>query len=268
MREAERKDGSGSAKRSAGGRRLLGAVLVLVFGISAGILYHHLVALPEQNREMTEQLKEDFPGEKLPEEPSPAGEPAGEKSLPLLVDLAALMEQYPDVRGWISIPDTGIDYPVLQSSADDPQYYLRRNYKGEYDINGSIFLQWDCDVREGQNLVIYGHNMKSGVMFGTLDEYADLPYCKEHPAVLFQTEGGVYSYTVVAVLKADVSMFPFRQTVFQEPDGLSLYLSQAKALQLFENGQTIAADPKQVLTLVTCSYEWDGARNIVIAVRE
>lgn len=63
-------------------------------------------------------------------------------------------------------------------------------------------------------------------------------------------------------------MFPFRQTVFQEPDGLSQYLSQAKALQLFENGQTIAADPEQVLTLVTCSYEWDGARNIVVAVRE
>ena len=268
MREAERKDGSGNAKRNAGGRRLLGAVLVLVFCISTGTLYHHLVAVPEQNREMTERLKEDFPGEELPEESSPTGEPAGEKSLPLLVDLAALMEQYPDVRGWISIPDTGIDYPALQSSADDPQYYLRRNYKGEYDINGSIFLQWDCDVQEGQNLVVYGHNMKSGVMFGTLDEYANLPYCKEHPAVLFQTLDGVYSYDVVAVLNADVSMFPFRQTVFQEPDGLSRYLSQAKALQLFENGQTVAPNPKQVLTLVTCSYEWDGARNIVIAVRE
>ena len=110
--------------------------------------------------------------------------------------------------------------------------------------------------------------MISGVMFGTLDEYAALSYCKEHPAVLFQTLDGVYSYTVVAILKADVSMFPFRQTVFQEPDGLSQYLSQAKEMQLFENGQTVAADPKQVLTLVTCSYEWDGARNIVIAVRE
>lgn len=268
MRETEKKAGSGNAKRSAGGRRLLGAVLVLVFSISAGILYHQLVAIPEQNREMTEQLKEDFPGEGLPEGHSPTGEPAGEKSILPLVDLAALMEQYPDVRGWISIPDTGIDYPVLQSGADDPQYYLRRNYKGEYDVNGSIFLQWDCNVRDGQNLVVYGHNMKSGVMFGKLDKYADPAYCKEHPAVLFQTPDGVDSYAVVAVLKADVSMFPFRQTVFQEPDGLSQYLSRAKGLQLFENGQMIGSGPKQVLTMVTCSYEWDGARNIVIAVRE
>lgn len=132
MRGAKRKAGSGNAKRSTGVRRLLEVVLALVFSISAGTLYYHLVAVPEQNREMTEQLKEDFPGEGLPEEPSPTGKPAGEKRLPLLVDLAALKEQYPDIRGWIFIPDTGIDYPVLQSSADDPQYYLCRNYKGEY----------------------------------------------------------------------------------------------------------------------------------------
>lgn len=255
-------------KRSEAGRRFLEAVFVLVFCLSAGILYYHLVAVPEQNREMTEQLKEDFPGEATSEEPSNAENPAGEKALPLIVDLAALQEQYPDVCGWISIPDTGIDYPVLQSSVDDPQYYLRRNYKGEYDINGSIFMQCDCDVRDGENLVIYGHNMKSGVMFGKLDEYAALSYCREHPTVLFQTVDGVLAYTIIAVLKADVFMFSFRQTVFQEPDGLFQYVSQAKALQLFENGETVAAYPKQVLTLVTCSYEWDGARNIVIAVRE
>lgn len=76
-------------------------------------------------------------------------------------------------------------------------------------------------------------------------------------------------YTVVAVLKADVSMFPFQQVSFQEPDGLFSYIAQAKALELFDNGKNPAADDvKQVLTLVTCSYEWNGARNIVVAVRE
>lgn len=75
--------------------------------------------------------------------------------------------------------------------------------------------------------------------------------------------------TVVAVLKADVSMFPFQQASFQEPDGLLSYLTQAKRLQLFDNGKILAADDvKQVLTLVTCSYEWNGARNIVVAVRD
>lgn len=266
MQEIKRKAGNDNHHKQA--YRLVLAVLALIFCISAGVLYHDLVAVPEQNRQMTEQLKEEFPGEELSGEPSPTGKPAGEKSLPPLVDLAALQEQYPDVKGWLSIPDTGIDYPVLQSSKEQPQYYLRRNYKGEYDINGSLFLQWDCSVSDGENLVIYGHNMKSGVMFGNLDQYAALSYCQEHPSVLFQTADGVSSYTVVAVLKADVSMFPFQQTLFQEPDGLFGYVSQAKALELFENGENASPDTEQVLTLVTCSYEWDGARNIVVAVRD
>lgn len=248
--------------------RLALVVFALVFCASTAVLYYHLIVAPERSRQMTEQLKEEFPGEEHQEEPSPTAEPAGEKSLPPLVDLSALQEQYPDVKGWIYIPDTEMDYPVLQSSQEQPEYYLRRNYKGEYDINGSLFLQWDCSVSEGANLVIYGHNMKSGVMFGNLDQYADPSYCQEHPAVLFQTADGVSLYTVVAVLKADVSMFPFQQTLFQEPDGLLDYLTQAKALELFDNGERISPDAEQVLTLVTCSYEWDGARNIVVAVRD
>lgn len=271
MQKAGKRDGSGdSCRYQAFIRWMLQLLLILVFCTSAGILYYHMVAVPEENRELAETLKDDFPGEHLPEETSGEGQPAGEKSsVPPLVDLAALQEQYPDVKGWLAIPDTGVDYPVLQGSADEPEYYLRRNYKGESDINGSLFLQWNCDVREGKNLVIYGHNMNSGVMFGNLDRYASYDYCKEHPTVLFQTMGGVSVYTVVAVLKADVSMFPFQQVSFQEQDGLFSYIAQAKDLELFDNGENPAADDvKQVLTLVTCSYEWNGARNIVVAVRE
>lgn len=56
------------------------------------------------------------------------------------MDLPALQTEYPDIKGWISIPGTCVDYPVLQSSADDPEYYLRRTYKGEWRTAGSIFF--------------------------------------------------------------------------------------------------------------------------------
>ena len=82
------------------------------------------------------------------------------------VDLRSLQRQYPDVRGWLTIPEAGIDYLVLQSNAEDPEYYLRRDYRGNYDINGSLFLQADCILGESGNLTIYGHNMNSGAMFG------------------------------------------------------------------------------------------------------
>lgn len=63
-------------------------------------------------------------------------------------------------------------------------------------------------------------------------------------------------------------MFPLQQTLFQEPDGLFDYVSQAKVLELSESGENASPDTEQVLNLVTCSYEWDGARNIVVAVRD
>ena len=96
-----------------------------------------------------------------------------------LVDLPALQAEYPDIKGWISIPGTCVDYPVLQSSADDPEYYLRRTYKGEWRTAGSLFFQWDCSA-ESQNTVVYGHNMNDGTMFAVLQKMADEAFRKEH----------------------------------------------------------------------------------------
>ena len=120
----------------------------------------------------------------------------------------------------------------------------------------------------GENLVIYGHNMKSGAMFGGLSKYMKEDYCAAHLEILFQTASGVFSYTVVAALKADVFMFPFRQAAFQAPDGLSRYIQQAESQALSGNSTGASTHAAQVLTLVTCSYEWDGARNIIVAVRK
>ena len=250
--------------------RIWQAVFLLIFIISAGILVYQMVCLPLENRKMAEQLKEDFPeetpGDFSPEEnPLPAGREEGVSG----VNLAALKAKYPDVRGWLTVPGTGIDYPVLQSREYEPEYYLRRNYRGEEDVNGSLFLQWNCEVSESKNLIIYGHNMNSGAMFGNLGRYADQEYCRSHLSVFFQTLEGMAEYEVTAVIKADVQMFPFQQVKFQEPDGLEKYIRQAKAQSLF--GIEAGADKKgvaQVLTLVTCSYEWQGARNIVVAVRK
>ena len=246
--------------------RLIQILFVLVFCFGAGTLYRYFVAVPEENHRMARQLKVEFSKESPPGKEK--GQQAGEKSIPPLVDLLAMQERYPDVRGWLFIPGTDIDYPVLQSGPDDPEHYLHRNYKGGSDSNGSLFLQWDCDVREGENLVIYGHNMKNGTMFGKLDKYTSADYCEAHKTVLFQTVWGVCSYSVVAVLKADVFQFPFQQAVFQQPDGLFQYIQQAKTLELFGNGVSASPGVSQALTLVTCSYEWNGARTIIVAVRE
>ena len=100
--------------------------------------------------------------------------------------------------------------------------------------------------------------MNSGAMFGNLDRYASYDYWKAHPRVFFQTPEGMEEYRIAAVLKADVSMFDFQQASFHSPKELEVYAAQAKALSLFETG-VAGAGCETTLTLVTCSYEWEGS---------
>ena len=217
---------------------MLQAALCGVCILSAALLYQDYVTVPRKNRELVEALKTCFP-EELPPGGGSLGqkeEQAGRETEVSAVDLRSLQSQYPDVRGWLTIPESGIDYPVLQSSPEEPEYYLRRDYRGNYDINGSLFLQADCILGESGNLTIYGHNMNSGAMFGNLDQYASYDYWKAHPSVFFQTPEGMEEYQIAAVLKADVSMFDFQQISFQNQREAEAYVEQAKELALFETG--------------------------------
>ena len=217
---------------------MLQAALCGVCILSAALLYQDYVTVPRKNRELVEALKTCFP-EELPPGGGSLGqkeEQAGRETEVSAVDLRSLQSQYPDVRGWLTIPESGIDYPVLQSSPEEPEYYLRRDYQGNYDINGSLFLQADCILGESGNLIIYGHNMNSGAMFGNLDQYASYEYWKAHPSVFFQTPEGMEEYQIAAVLKADVSMFDFQQISFQNQREAEAYVEQAKELALFETG--------------------------------
>ena len=217
---------------------MLQAALCGVCILSAALLYQDYVTVPRKNRELGEALKTCFP-EELPPGGGSLGqkeEQAGRETEVSAVDLRSLQSQYPDVRGWLTIPESGIDYPVLQSSPEEPEYYLRRDYRGNYDINGSLFLQADCILGESGKLTIYGHNMNSGAMFGNLDQYASYEYWKAHPSVFFQTPEGMEEYQIAAVLKADVSMFDFQQISFQNQREAEAYVEQAKELALFETG--------------------------------
>ena len=122
-----------------------------------GLLWF-LVLQPGLTNGEAQALKTEY-AQPLPGAESSGVLPAGKEQLEpeSLVGLPALQAEYPDIKGWISIPGTCVDYPVLQSSADDPEYYLRRTYKGEWRTAGSIFFQWDCSA-ESQNTVVYGQH--------------------------------------------------------------------------------------------------------------
>ena len=120
-----------------------------------------------------------------------------------LRDLSPLFEQNSECIGWLCIPDTAVNYPVMHTPRN-PQKYLRMNFYGEYSQSGVPFLDYRCSPDSG-NLLIYGHNMKNGTMFGELKSYTDPAFCAGHPVIEFQTAEGLFRYTVSEVRVTDTS---------------------------------------------------------------
>ena len=134
----------------------------------------------------------------VPEEattPEKSTEPAAE-----LRDLTELFAQNPDCIGWLCVPGTQIDYPVM-FTPEEPQRYLRRSFYGAYGQSGVPFMDFRCD--ENSNLILYGHNMKNGSMFATLLSYADRAYWEEHPIIRFDTHAASGEYKVLAAFYSE-----------------------------------------------------------------
>ena len=186
--------------------------------------------------------------------------PAGKEESQL--DFKALQTRYPDVKGWLTIPGTVVDYPVMQSSAQDPEKYLRRNYDMKWRMAGSLFFQYDC-MPDSRNLVVFGHNMNDGTMFAVLKKMADPKFRQEHPTAVLQTADGTHEYRILTALTTDTTQLPFNRTQFAGDED---FLSFAGSM-LAGTGYTARAGDR-LLTLVTCAYTWDGARTVVVAVEQ
>ena len=141
---------------------LIGTACICLLALGWLFLFRPSLAQYEAS-ELKEAFTESDPGGNSGVLSLPWFNAENEKQL----DLASLQAQYPDVQAWLSIPGTRVDYPVLQSSMENPEYYLRRNYKGEWRTAGSLFLQSDCRL-SGKTLIVYAHNMNDGSMFGCL----------------------------------------------------------------------------------------------------
>ena len=171
--------------------------------------------------------------------------------------------------GWVKIDDTNIDYPVMQTT--DNEYYLDHNLNQEYDKNGSIFMDKDCDVlKPSTNYILYGHHMKSGQMFGQLDLYKKKSYYEEHPYISFDTiyEKGTYQVMYVfrsRVYKETEIVFKYYQFIdANSKQEFDSYMKEMADLYLYDTGVT-AEYGDQLLTLSTCDYQETDGRFVVVA---
>ena len=175
------------------------------------------------------------------------------------------------VVGWLTIEGTGIDYPVMQTVNND--YYLDHDFNGKEDKNGSIFLDCNCNAMfRSTNLIIYGHHMKSGKMFGNLKKYESEDYCKEHNIIQFDTiyEKGLYEVMYVFrdnIKDAEDVSFKYYQFIdAASPEEFDSNMNAMSEMSLYDTGVT-ATYGDDILTLSTCNGSTSTARFVVVAKR-
>jgi len=193
-----------------------------------------------------------------------------EKVVPDVLDeYKILYNKNKKLIGWLEIDDTNINYPVMQTINNE--YYLDHNLNQEYDKNGSIFMDKDCDIlKPSTNFILYGHNMKNGKMFGKLSLYSSEDYYKNHKYIQFDTIYEKGTYEIMYVFRSQIYteeeiVFKYYQfiDVLSEQE-FDSYIQAMAELSLYDTGVE-AQFGDQLLTLSTCDYYVDDGRFVVVA---
>ena len=179
----------------------------------------------------------------------------------------SLFSENSDMVGWIFIEGTGVNYPVMQTK-NSPNYYLKRNFKKAYSDLGVPYVQENCDLATSDNIIIYGHHIKGGKMFGSLDKFTSKSFYDKHKIIQFNTLTEQREYQIIAVFKTVVysaSGFRYYDFVNAEDEAdFNAYVSRCKELALFDTGVT-AKYGDRLLTLSTCKRFVENGRLVVVA---
>ena len=251
--------------------KLLFLICLIVFLVCGGILLNDYVLKPGAVTKDNDELASIY--HSVESEENTASGSGGEKEPQRdeegrLVKIAKLQEINPDIRGWITVPNTVIDLPVLQSPESDSQFYLYRNYKKEYSFAGSVFMDSRCNL-DSRAMILFGHSLNSGLMFTDLLDYKSLDFYKSAPVFTFDTVQEENQWKIISVFLTNTDPeqgepFDFMRVSFQDDSDFMNYVYQIRIRSILD----IPVDFRpqdQLLLLSTCSYEYDGYRLVVAA---
>ena len=184
-----------------------------------------------------------------------------------------LMVENSDMIGWVRIEGTPVDYPVMQT-LDEPDYYYRRGFDKEYSAYGMIYMDAACTVTEEEtvspNYILYGHHMKNGSMFASLEQYSSKAYYQEHPVVEFDTKDEFGCYEIIGAVRLPAERlngeFAAVLAARTEEDYESL-VRYVKEHTFYDTGID-AQWPEQLITLTTCEYTQKNGRLLVVARKQ
>lgn len=266
-------------KKVSARRKGLTVAFVLLFIFSSGMLIHDFV------RSAREQAANEALVQRVEQEVS-LGEGTSETSNGNSTSAQAseqernyqpLIQENSHLAAWLMIEGSEVDYPVLYTP-EEPEHYLRRAFDGSYALSGSLFIGANSSP-DGSNIIIYGHNMNDGSMFGNLDSYADEDYAREHQEIIYdliQPDGSYERLTfevmaafysrVYQVDEKDVFRY-YYSTDLSNPEDFQYYVEEAMSASLYDLDVTAEYDDR-LLTLSTCSYHTEDGRFVVVAREE
>ena len=179
-----------------------------------------------------------------------------------------LYAQNNDLVGWLMVGDH-IEEPVLYR---DNAYYMDRDYNGNYSQAGSIFLdEKDTIQMTDDTLLLYGHNMRSGMMFGDLDDFREKSYTAQNPIITLHSiyeeeprEYAIFTMFDASMNSGDASYIKIRQFNFGTAEEKQAYIDEMAKRSIYE--LPVEADANdQLVMLVTCSYSHDNGRFLIVA---
>lgn len=267
-------------KRNKERSRIIKTALLLILVICLlAIGWEYFVSRRQEARQKAlkqETLREEEPSKTASSQTNETADASTQEVLSeeeepvILPQYAGLYAKNNDLAGWLSIENTAIDYPVMQCG--DDEYYLHHDFYGNDSKYGCLYVRGKADLADGTNVIIYGHNMKDGSMFGDLDLYQSADFCRERSTISFDTLYEQRTYEVIAVFRSqvyDVDEDVFKYYQFygaHTQEEFDDFYQNIKELSLYDTGVT-AQFGDTFLTLSTCAYHVTDGRFVVVAKR-
>lgn len=252
--------------RNRRGVKPLVAALVVLLAIGLGgtaFLVNQYLAGQRQA-----QIEEQTP---VPENPTDAEDsevPEEDPRPANPIDFPSLKAEHPDIYAWVTIPDTGVNHPIVQSATDD-NYYLYHDLDGNYTIYGSVFTQsMNATDFSDPVTVVYGHHTDNGTMFSDLRNFTDKDYFDAHEEMYIYTPGHILTYRIISAYEYDsrhiMNSFDFSDPQVRQ-DYFASVLSPTSMQVNVREGATLSADDK-IVQLSTCVEGNSASRYIVTGV--
>lgn len=240
-------------------KKILKAIWILLMVISIGVIVYAGIMLYSSYKDYKEV--DDTNNEIIDTYTESSSEDGSED---FKVDWDSLLSINNEIVAWVRIPDTNINYPIMQSNNNNK--YLRQNIYGNYSYGGSIFVDSAIDNPFGNmNTIVYGHNLNNGAMFANLKKYSDNDYASKHRDIyIYLPNGSIRIYKVFAFSKINANNYDIYNMAVENLDAYYEIISRYNRISIEDNIDT--SNP--ILTLSTCTNHNEQERYVVQAYLE